>query len=62
VILNVGPCCIADFDGNSQVEVPDIFAFLSAWFSLEPAADLDGVPEVTVPDIFAFLAAWFAGC
>jgi hypothetical protein len=62
VTLDVGPCCMADFDGNSQVDVPDIFAFLSAWFSLEPAADLDGVPGVTVPDIFAFLAAWFAGC
>ncbi len=54
--------CAADFDGNSAVEVPDIFAFLSAWFAQDPSADLDGVPGIAVPDIFAFLSLWFAGC
>ena len=32
----VNACCPADFDGNSSVGVPDIFAFLSAWFSACP--------------------------
>jgi hypothetical protein len=55
--------CEADFDGNGAAGVPDIFAFLSAWFAGNPVADFDnsgGAPSV--PDIFAFLSAWFAGC
>jgi hypothetical protein len=54
--------CTADFDGNAAVEVPDIFAFLSAWFAMDPSADFDGNETIAVPDIFAFLSAWFAGC
>jgi hypothetical protein len=55
------PTCPADFDGNGQVEVADIFAFLAAWFAGEPAAfEFGGTPGV--PAIFAFLSAWFAGC
>jgi len=58
----LAPPCRADFDGNDLVQVPDIFAFLGAWFSQQPAADFDGNPGIQVPDIFAFLALWFAGC
>jgi hypothetical protein len=55
------PPCAADYDGNGQVQVADIFAFLSAWFAGEPAAfNFGGTPGV--PAIFAFLSAWFAGC
>ncbi len=54
--------CPADFDGNGTVQVPDIFAFLSAWFAQDPSADFDGNTLIQVPDIFAFLSAWFAGC
>jgi len=54
--------CRADFDGNGNVGVPDIFAFLAAWFAGNASADLDGVPGVGVPDIFAFLSIWFARC
>jgi hypothetical protein len=42
--------------------VPDIFAFLAAWFAQDSSADFNGDTAVTVPDIFAFLSAWFAGC
>jgi hypothetical protein len=56
------PACVADFDNNGDVQVPDIFAFLSAWFAQDPSADLDGTPGIAVPDIFAFLSLWFAGC
>lgn len=52
--------CIADWDGNGTVEVPDIFAFLSSWFAGNGDFDDNGFNEV--PDIFAFLSAWFAGC
>ncbi len=56
------PVCRADFDRDGTRAVPDIFAFLSAWFSSDPAAEFDGVEGITVPDIFAFLAEWFGGC
>ncbi len=60
--LSVVHCCAADFDGNGVREVPDIFAFLSAWFAQDERADFNGDQTVNVPDIFAFLSAWFAGC
>ena len=31
--LSIGVCCPADFDGDGTVGVPDIFAFLAAWFA-----------------------------
>lgn len=58
----LAPPCIADFDGDGTRAVPDIFAYLSAWFALDPRADIDGQPGIGVPDIFAFLSLWFAGC
>ena len=54
----VDPCDV-DFDGSGQVDVLDIFAFLTAWFASDPTADFDGMNGVDVPDIFAFLTAWF---
>jgi hypothetical protein len=56
-----GPCD-ADFDGDGDRAVPDIFAYLAAWFALDPRADVDGAAGIAVPDIFAFLSDWFAGC
>ena len=58
----VGTGCAADFNGDGVRDVPDIFAFLSAWFAMDPRADFDGMNGINVPDIFAFLSAWFAGC
>ncbi len=62
IVVMASVPCAADFDGNGTREVPDIFAFLSAWFAQDPRADIDGVPGIGVPDIFAFLSLWFAGC
>jgi hypothetical protein len=59
---SLGSPCSADFDGSGTVAVPDIFAFLSAWFAQDPSADFNRDSAISVPDIFAFLAAWFAGC
>lgn len=55
-------CCPVNFNQLNGVDVPDIFAFLAAWFADGPGADFDrnGIREVS--DIFSFLAAWFAGC
>ncbi len=61
IVPDAAPC-LADFDGNGAVQVPDIFAYLSAWFGNNPSADIDGTPGIGVPDIFAFLSLWFAGC
>lgn len=55
-------CCRANFDEENGLGVPDIFAFLSAWFAQDPRADFDGTAGIQVPDIFAFLSLWFAGC
>ena len=56
------PACIANFDGVGGVAVPDIFAFLSAWFSQNPVADVNQNGSFDVPDIFGFLSHWFSGC
>ncbi len=60
--INGTPPCPADFDASGSVDVPDIFAFLAAWFAMDESADIDGVPGLAVSDIFFFLSLWFAGC
>lgn len=52
--------CLADWNSDGVVGVPDIFAFLSDWFA--GMGDFNGDGMSTVSDIFLFLAAWFAGC
>ena len=59
---NTQPCCRADFDQSGEVEVPDIFGYLSGWFAQSETAEADGVEGISVPDIFAYLSMWFAGC
>jgi spore coat protein A len=54
--------CPADFNRDGIVNVPDIFAFLSAFFAGDLEADYTYNGTVFTPDIFAFLAAWFAPC
>ena len=61
-LVRVRVGCTADFDRDGNVGVPDIFAYLSAWFAGSASADIDGVGGVGVPDIFAFLSLWFAAC
>jgi len=54
--------CGADYNGDGNVNVSDIFAFLTAWFGGLPGGDFDGTGGRNVTDIFAFLGAWFGGC
>jgi len=61
-VIEGEPPCAADFNGDGLRDVPDIFAFLSAWFAQSPSADMNGDGTISVPDIFAFLSLWFAGC
>lgn len=51
-----------DFNTDGEVGVPDIFAFLSAWFANQPSANYDNNPAIEVADIFAFLSVWFTAC
>ena len=62
VVYLPGTLCPADFNGDGAITVPDIFAFLSAWFAGNHAADFNRRNCVTVQDIFDFLSAWFSGC
>ncbi len=55
----VGTPCVADWNQDDVVGVPDLFAFLSDWFAEVPAAVGFG-GDFGVPAIFAFLTAWFA--
>jgi hypothetical protein len=60
---NTQPCCKADYNKQSGVELLDIFAFLNDWFNNVPAADFNAQNGVDLLDIFGFLSAWFAaGC
>ncbi len=54
--------CPADYNGDTVVNVQDIFAFLNGWFALDPVADFNSTNGITPQDIFDFLGAWFAGC
>lgn len=54
--------CVTECDSVPGADVADIFAFLAAWFAMDPAADFVGVDGVLTSDIFAYLQAWFAGC
>ncbi len=57
-----GSSCLADFTGDGLLDIADVFAFLSAYNALDPAADLvvDGVIDIL--DVFAFLGSYNAGC
>ncbi len=51
----------SDFNGDGTIAVPDIFAFLNAWFLGDPSADFNGSGGLSTLDIFDFLNGWFAG-
>jgi hypothetical protein len=55
------PVCAGDFNRSGATTAQDIFDFLAAWFSADPAADFNG-NGLSVQDIFDFLNAWFARC
>ncbi len=62
---NTSPCCYADYDKSGALSVSDIFAYLTDWFALRPAAVIGGNGTTGTPvvqNIFSFLSAWFAGC
>ncbi|MFN7019998.1 MAG: GC-type dockerin domain-anchored protein [Phycisphaerales bacterium] len=54
--------CVGDFNNAGGTTVQDIFDFLNAYFTADPAADVNCSGSVTVQDIFDFLNAYFEGC
>ncbi len=60
----VTPCCFANYNHNTTVEVQDIFDFLNDWFAgtkiAIPSGDGDS-GTLSVQNIFDFLNVWFAG-
>ena len=56
------PRCAGDFNADGAVTSQDLFDFLAAFFSLEPAADFNHSGAIDSQDFFDFLAAFFDGC
>jgi subtilisin family serine protease len=55
--------CPIDMDGNGQIDVYDIFAYIGYFFAQDPRADFDHSGVVEIADMFAFLSAYLAaGC
>jgi len=54
--------CTPDFDQSGTLDVFDVFAFLTAFNAMEPAADLVGEGFWNIYDVFAFLDLFNAGC
>lgn len=51
--------CLADFDLDGEVRVPDLVILLASWGACECCVtDLDGNGEVRVPDLIIVLGAW----
>jgi hypothetical protein len=57
-----GAACPADVNGSGNVNVSDIFAFLSRWFARSPSADYNGIGGINISDVFSFITQWFHPC
>lgn len=55
-------CCPADMDGNQQITLEDLFAFLAEYFAQRPRANINRVGGVTVQDVFDFIDSYVRGC
>ena len=54
--------CIADFNGDGNVNTQDVLAFLNAWNAGDSRADINGDGSVNTQDVLAYLNLWNAGC
>jgi hypothetical protein len=54
--------CIADFNGDGEVNTQDVLAFLNAWNNGDSSADINGDGVVDTQDVLAFLNLWNIGC
>ena len=51
-----GPDCVADFNGDGVVGVPDLLTLLGFWNM--PGGDLNGDGTTSVPDLLILLSSW----
>ena len=54
--------CVADFNGDGNVNTQDVLAFLNAWNAGDSRADINGDGSVNTQDVLAYLNLWNAGC
>ena len=54
--------CLADLNGDGDVDTLDFLAYLNAWASGDSAADWNGDGRVDTLDFLAFLNDWATGC
>ena len=54
--------CIADCDGNGEVNTLDFLCFLNLFSAGDPGADCDGNGVINTLDFLCFLNAFSAGC
>lgn len=54
--------CLADWDGNGDVNTLDFSDFLNAWTARDPEADLNRDGRVNTRDISVWLNLWNFGC
>ncbi|UYV12313.1 MAG: hypothetical protein NCW75_13560 [Phycisphaera sp.] len=54
--------CLADLDGNAELDVFDFLAFQNFFIDASPVADLDADGDLTLFDFLAFQNAFDAGC
>lgn len=58
-----GPCCFADIDKTSGIQIDDLFLYLNLWFGNSAFAEMggNGVGAPTIDDLFLYLSAYFQG-
>lgn len=54
--------CIADCDGNGEVNTLDFLCFLNLFSAGDPGADCDGNGSINTLDFLCFLNAYSSGC
>ena len=54
--------CVADFNGDGNVNTQDVLSFLNAWNAGSGTADINGDGNINTQDVLAFLNLWNAGC
>ncbi|MCA9302786.1 MAG: S8 family serine peptidase [Phycisphaerales bacterium] len=59
LVLGCGP---ADFTGDGSLDIFDVFAFLDAFNTANPAADFTADGSFDIFDVFAYLDLFNAGC
>jgi hypothetical protein len=60
--VRVFTTCIADWNGDGNVNVVDFLGFLAAYAAGDPRADIDGDGVINIHEFLEFLQLYAAGC